>query len=84
MGEPRGLGRFFAQKGDGIFFEERLESELRKCDVLAADEHFVHYEDLEDPTGGPLEGDRALIKTIKNGVSAVREITLSSAVTTGG
>jgi len=84
VGEPGGLGRFFAQKGDGIFFEERLESGLQKCDVLAADEHFVHYQDLENPTGGPLEGERALLKTIKNGVSSVREITLSSAVTTGG
>jgi len=83
VGEPGGLGRFFAQKGDGIFFEERLESGLQKCDVLAADEHFVHYQDLEGPTAGPLEGERALLKTIKNGVSSVREITLSSAVTTG-
>ena len=84
VGEPGGLGRFFAQKGDGIFFEERLESGLQKCDVLAADERFVHYEDLEDPASGLLEGERALLTTIKKGVSSVREITLSSAVTTGG
>jgi nucleoside diphosphate kinase len=83
VGEPSGLGRFFAQKGDGIFFEERLESGLQHCNVLASDEHFVHYQDLEGRKDGPLEGERALLETSKNGVSSVREITLPSPVTTG-
>ena len=83
VGEPGGLGRFFAQQGDGIFFEERLESGLQKCNFLASDEHFVHYQDLEGPKDGPPEGERALLETSKNGVSSVREITVPSPVTTG-
>ena len=83
VGAPGNLGRFFAQKGDGIFFEERLESGLEQLSVLAHDEHFVHYQDLEGPTGGPLERERALLKTIKNGMSSVREITLPPAVVPG-
>jgi nucleoside diphosphate kinase len=82
VGEPGGLGRFFAQKGDGIFFEERLESGLQKCHFLASDEHFVHYQDLKGRKDGPVKRERALLETIKNGVSSVKKITLPSAVTT--
>ena len=83
VGEPGGLGRFFAQQGDGIFFEERLESGLKKCNFLASDERFVRYQDLLDRKDGSLEGERALLETSKNGVSSVREITVPSPVTTG-
>ena len=83
VGEPGGLGRFFAQQGDGIFFEERLESGLQKCNFLASDEHFVHYQDLADQKDGPLERESALLEMSKNGVSSVREITLPFPVTTG-
>ena len=56
VGEPGGLGRFFARKVTGFFSKRRLESGLHKCDILAADEHFVHYEDLEEPPSRILEG----------------------------
>jgi len=83
VGEPGDLGRFFAQKGDGIFFEECLESGLQKCNFLASDEHFMHYQDCADGKNGSPEGERALLTTRKNGVSSVREITLPSPLTTG-
>lgn len=82
-GEPGDLGRFFAQKGDGIFFEERLEKGLRHYSVLAPDERLVYYEDLEGRTGASAERGRALLTTITDGVRTVREITLPSTGITG-
>lgn len=82
-GEPGDLGRFFSQKGDGIFFEERLESGLQKCNFLASDEHLVRYQNCANGKSGSLEGERALLTTCKNGVSSAREITLPSPFTTG-
>ena len=83
VGEPGGLGKFFAKKGDGIFFEERLESGLQQSNFLASDEHFVHYQDCAEVKNGPQQGERALLTTCKNGVNSVREISLPSPDTTG-
>lgn len=83
-GEPGGLGRFFARKGDGIFFEERLEKGLQKYSFLASGERLVHYQDLGGRKGGPLQQERALLETIRDGVSSVREITLPSSVINDG
>jgi nucleoside diphosphate kinase len=76
-GEQGGLGRFLAKEGDGIFFEERLESSLRRHNLLSSDEALIRYEDPVRNRGGSSHEERALIKTLKNGVSSTREVTLT-------
>jgi nucleoside diphosphate kinase len=81
-GVPGTFGRFLAKKGDGIFYEERLESGLKKFDLLAPGELFVRYQDLNGGEPGTTEDDKALLETIKGGVSTVREITAPPGVKT--
>ena len=75
-GEQRELGRFLAERGGGIFYEERLESGLRKYNLLSSDEELVGYQDLDGQEGAPLEKGAATLKTLKNGSRSTREITL--------
>ena len=75
-GEQRELGRFLAGKGQGVFYEERLESGLRKYNLLSSDEELVGYQDLDGQEGAPLEKGTATLKTLKNGLRSTREITL--------
>ena len=75
-GEQRELGRFLAGKGKGVFYEERLESGLRKYNLLSSDEELVGYQDLDGQEGAPLEKETATLKTLKNGSRSTREITL--------
>ena len=77
-GEPGPFGRFLAKEGEGIFYEERLESGLKKLDLLSAGERLVSFKDLNGREAGPTEGKKALLETIKDGTSAVREITVPS------
>ena len=81
-GEPGTFGRFLAQEGEGVFYEERLESGLKKFDLLSPGEQFVSFKDLNGREAGTTEGDKALLETIKDGTSAVREITAPPGVTT--
>lgn len=75
-GEQRELGRFLAGKGDGIFYEERLESGLRKYNLLSSDEELIRYQDLDSQEGAPLKKRAAVVETLKNGSRFVREATL--------
>jgi hypothetical protein len=74
-GEQREFGRFLAGKGEGVFYEERLESALRKHNLLSSDEELVGYQDI-DGLEAPLSKRRAAtIETVKNGSRSTREIT---------
>jgi len=75
-GEPREMGRCLARKGDGIFYEERLESGLKKSCLISSDEELVSYQDLDGQRGAPVEKSTAIVETLKNGVRSTREITL--------
>ena len=75
-GAQRELGRFLAEKGDGIFYEERLESGLRKCNLLSLGEELLCYRDLDRKGGGPLTRGAAIIETLKDGSRSAREITV--------
>jgi nucleoside diphosphate kinase len=75
-GEQGEMGRHLARKGDGIFYEERLESGLRKCNLLSSGEELIKYRDLDGTEGDPLKGGAAVLETLKNGSRLVREATL--------
>jgi len=75
-GERRELGRFLAERGDGIFYEERLESGLRKHNLLSSDEELVSYQDLDGLEGPPSKRGAAVIETVKDGSRSTREIAL--------
>ena len=75
-GEQRALGKLLAQKGDGIFYEERLESGLRKCRLISSDEALITYQDLDGQEDPPAKVGGAVVETTKNGVPSTREITL--------
>lgn len=81
-GEPGTFGRFLAKEGDGIFYEERLESGLKKFDFLSPGERFVCFKELNGRGTGTTEGDKALLKTVRNGTSGVREISAPPGVKT--
>ena len=70
------LGKFLAGKGEGVFYEERLESGLRRYNLLSSDEELVGYQDLDGQEGAPLEKGTAVVETLKNGLRSEREITL--------
>jgi nucleoside-diphosphate kinase len=75
-GGQGGLGKFLAGKGEGIFYEERLESGLRKCNLLSSGEALIKYRDLDGQKRAPAEKSSAIVETLKNGVCSTREITL--------
>ncbi|MBW1839068.1 MAG: hypothetical protein JRI49_03955, partial [Deltaproteobacteria bacterium] len=76
-GEQRELGRFLAGNGNGIFYEERLESGLRKHNLLSSDEELIRYQDLDGQGGPPLKKRAAAVETLKNGSRSTREITFT-------
>jgi len=77
-GEQRELGRFLAGKGNGIFYEERLESGLRKYNLLSSDEELIRYQDLDGQGGTPPKKRAAAVETLKNGSRSTREITFTA------
>jgi len=81
-GEQRELGRFLAERGDGIFYEERLESGLRKHNLLSSGEELVNYQDLDGLEEPPSKRGTAVIETVKHGSRSTREITLQLNVKT--
>ena len=81
-GEPESFGRFLAQKGEGIFFEERLESGLKKFDLLLPEEQLVRFKVLNGRETGSAEGTKALLETVRDGESRVREVTPPPDITT--
>ena len=74
-GEQGHFGRFLAKEGEGIFYEERLESGLKKLDLLLPEEQLVSFKVLNGQGTGSAEGTKALLETIRDGESRVREIT---------
>lgn len=74
-GEPREMGRCLARKGEGTFYEERLESGLKKCNLLSLDEELIKYRELDGKGEDHLKG-AAVLETLKNGSRVVREVTL--------
>jgi len=74
-GAPGVLGRFMAQAGEGLFFEERVETGLKQYNVLSADETLVCYQDCRGREGDPLEQGKALVETRVNGRRVIKEIT---------
>jgi nucleoside diphosphate kinase len=81
-GAPEPFGRFLAKEGEGIFYEERLESGLKKFDLLLSDEQLVRFKVLNGRGTGLTEGTKALLETIRDGESGVREITPPPGITT--
>lgn len=75
-GAQREMGRCLARQGEGIFYEERLESGLRKCNLLSSGEALIKYRDLDSQRGAPAEKGTATVETLKNGSRSTREITL--------
>ena len=75
-GEQREMGRYLARKGDGIFYEERLESGLRKYNLLSSDEALIKYRDLDGKEESSPRRGVAVIETLKNGSRLVREAAL--------
>lgn len=82
-GEPGVLGKFMAQGGRGIFYDERVESALKQCSFLSAAEELVCYQDYPDREGNSLEQGRGLAETRVNGSRVIREVTFSSIIKTG-
>jgi nucleoside diphosphate kinase len=74
-GKQGHFGRFLAKEGEGIFYEERLESGLKKFDLLSPEEQLVRFKVLNGQETCSAEGTRALLETIRDGESRVREIT---------
>lgn len=73
-GEQGPFGHSLAKEGEGIFYEERLESGLKKFDLLLPDEQLVRFKVLNGRETGSSEGTRALLETVRDGESRVREI----------
>jgi nucleoside-diphosphate kinase len=69
------FGRLLAKEGEGIFYEERLESGLKKFDLLSPGEQLVCFKVLNGREAGSSESAKALLETIRDGESRVREIT---------
>jgi nucleoside diphosphate kinase len=74
--------RFLAEEGEGIFYEERLESGLKKFDLLLPDEQFIRFKVLNARETNSAEGTKALLETLRDGESRVREITPPFGITT--
>jgi hypothetical protein len=81
-GEQGPFGSLLAKEGKGIFYEERLESGLKKLDLLLPDEQFVRFKALNGQETGLTEDTKALLETIRNGENRVREITAPPGITT--
>ena len=75
-GEQRELGKLLAKEGAGIFYEERLESGLRKRNLLSSDEKLKSYQDIEEHEEESFKMGRAIIKTLKNRSISAKEVTL--------
>ena len=73
QGSPGVLGRFLSQAGEGIFFEERVESGLRRYHLLSADEELICYQDYRGGEGDPLDQGRALVETRVDGTRVIKE-----------
>jgi len=70
------LGKFLAGKGEGIFYEERLESGLKKSRLISSDEELIRYQDLDGQGGAHVEKGTAIVETLKNGLRSTREIAI--------
>jgi len=81
-GEQGGLGKFLAREGGGVFYEERIESSLRKYNLLSFDEELINYQDLEGREEGHFKMGRAIVKILKNGSIYVRKVSLQFNVKT--
>ncbi len=75
QGSPGVLGRFFSQAGEGIFFEERVESGMRRYQLLSAEEEMICYRDYRGGEGDHLEQGRALVQTLVQGTRVIKEVT---------
>ncbi len=74
-GSPGVLGIFLSRAGEGIFFEERVESGMRRYRLLNKDEELVWYQDCRGGEGDPLDQGRALVETRVNGTRVIKEVT---------
>lgn len=74
-GTPGVLGRFLSEAGEGIFFEERVESGLKRYNLLSADEALVSYQDCRVREGDPPDAGRALVETRVQGTRVIKELT---------
>jgi len=81
-GEQGPFGRFLAREGEGIFFEERLESGLKKFGLLLPEEQLVRFKALNGRETGSVEGTKALLEAVKDGESRVREVNPPPGITT--
>lgn len=73
-GLPGVLGRFFSQAGEGIFFEERVESGLRRHRLLSSEEELICYQDCRGDGDSP-DQPRALVETRVAGTRVIKEVT---------
>ena len=76
VGKQKDLGKFLAKEGTGIFYEERLESGLKKHSLLSPDEELVRYRDLGNREDDSHQQGSAIVTTFKRGSLWEREITL--------
>ncbi len=74
-GAPGVLGLFLSRAGEGIFFEDRVQSGLRRYNLLSADEELVCYQDYRGGEGDPLEQGRALAETRVQGTRVIKDLT---------
>jgi nucleoside diphosphate kinase len=75
-GKQKDLGKFLAREGPGIFYEERLESGLKKHGLLSPDEELISYQDLGSRKQDTHQQGYAIVTTLKQGSLWEREITL--------
>lgn len=74
-GLPGVLGRFFSQAGEGIFFEDRVESGMRRYRLLSSEEEFICYQDCRSGDGDSPDQSRALVETRVEGTRVIKEVT---------
>jgi nucleoside-diphosphate kinase len=74
-GAPGVLGLFLSRAGEGIFFEDRVQSGLRRYNLLSADEELVYYQDYRGGEGDSLEQGRALAETRVQGTRVIKDLT---------
>jgi nucleoside-diphosphate kinase len=74
-GLPGVLGRFFSQAGEGIFFEERVESGMRRYRLLSSAEELICYQDCRGGDGDSPDQSRALVETRVEGTRVIKEAT---------
>lgn len=75
-GKPRELGKFFAREGEGMFYEERLESSLKKYKLLSSNEKLLCYQDLDSREQSSHVKGSAIVKTLRRGKLSERQISL--------